>query len=196
MRLLSFCLTLLVFIAATGDQTFAADLAGRPAPAPLAPGYSSFISELRLGVFAHDPSSPESGSVDINGEILSIKPFTPADPLIAFLVPRLHLGGTLNTAGDTSHVYTGLTWTYDITTKLFVEGSIGVAFHNGKTGVIVPSDRSALGCSPLVRESGSIGYRIDANWSVMATIEHMSNGGSCGANRGLTNYGVRVGYVF
>ncbi|KPH81410.1 acyloxyacyl hydrolase [Bosea vaviloviae] len=154
------------------------------------------ISELRLGVFAHDPTSPESGSVDINGEILTPRLFTLNDPILGLLVPRLHLGGTVNTAGNTSHVYTGLTWVFDVTPKIFVEGAAGIAFHNGKTGDLVVPDRVPLGCSPLMRESGSIGYRLTDNWRVMATVEHISNAGTCSRNRGLTNYGVRLGYVF
>ena len=30
----------------------------------------------------------------------------------------------------------------------------------------------------------------------MATIEHLSNAGACGQNRGLTNVGARLGYSF
>jgi hypothetical protein len=170
--------------------------ADRLAPATPQLARQSFVSEIRLGAFAHDPTSPEKGSLDINGEILFVKPFVPADPLLAFFVPRIALGGTVNTVGDTSHGYASLAWTYDITTKLFAEVSVGVAVHDGKTGTIIPRDRSALGCSPLIRESGSLGYRFDEHWSIMATIEHMSNAGACSRNRGLTNYGVRVGYAF
>ncbi|GGE50920.1 hypothetical protein GCM10007276_29930 [Agaricicola taiwanensis] len=155
------------------------------------------FEEARLGVFAHDPDSPEEGSVDINGEILSSR-LPLINPLSrwAWLSPRLHLGGTVNTAGDTSHAYAGLTWTADITQRIFIEGSFGGAIHDGETGDIVPNDRSDLGCSPLFREAGSIGYRVTTNWSVMASIEHLSNAGICDSNRGLTNYGVRVGYRF
>jgi hypothetical protein len=115
---------------------------------------------------------------------------------MAFFVPRIHLGTTINTAGDTSHVYAGFTWTYDFTDKLFAEASFGLGFHNGKTSDFVPRNRLALGCSPLFRESASLGYRISQNWSVMATVEHLSNAGLCNDNQGMTNYGVRVGYVF
>ena len=30
----------------------------------------------------------------------------------------------------------------------------------------------------------------------MGTVEHMSNAGLCDRNRGLTNFGARVGYAF
>jgi lipid A 3-O-deacylase len=54
----------------------------------------------------------------------------------------------------------------------------------------------ALGCSPLFRESGSVGVKLSSNWRLMATVEHLSNGGACSDNRGLTNVGARVGYAF
>lgn len=173
----------------------AADLTAPLPYAPPAVGVG-LISELRGGVFAHNPAGRENGSADLNLEILFAKPFQPADPALAFLVPRLHVGTTVNTAGDTSAVYAGFTWTYDFTDKLFGEVSTGAGFHNGKTGRIVPMDRIALGCSPLFRESASLGYRLSPNWTVMATVEHMSNAGLCRSNPGITNYGVRVGYVF
>lgn len=177
----------------------AADLpvaAEPPAPPPTMATAPSFISEIRAGVFAHDPGSPESGSVDINGEILFAKPWVVADPVWNMFIPRIHLGGTLNTAGKTSFAYTGLTWTFDVWKGIFVEGTFGAAINNGATGYYVPVDRSAVGCNWSFRESGSVGYRFTPNWSVMATIEHMSNAGLCDENRGVTNFGVRVGYTF
>jgi lipid A 3-O-deacylase len=159
----------------------------------------SFVSELRIGASAQDPWSPEKGSANITGEILFAKPFTTADLFTSYFVPRPHLGGSLNTRGDTSFGYAGLTWTVDITPRFFVEASFGGAVHNGNTQsnlAVIPADRNALGCSPLFRESGSVGYRLSQNWSVMATVEHLSNAGACNQNRGLTNVGARLGYTF
>ncbi len=173
----------------------AADVIGPAAyPPPARP--MSFVSELRVGASVQDPWGPEAGSANITGEILFAKPFTTADLFTSYFVPRPHLGGSLNTRGDTSFAYAGLTWTIDVTPRFFVEASFGGAVHNGKTGDVVPVDRAALGCSPLFRESGSIGYRLSANWSVIATVEHLSNAGACGQNRGLTNIGARLGYTF
>jgi hypothetical protein len=196
MRIATLCL-LSLFCLLSG-LTMEAQAADAVALAPALPSLARdvWISEIRGGAYLHDPTSPENGSVDLNLEVLSVKPFLPADPVLALLVPRFHLGGSLNTAGKTSHVYGGLTWTFDITSKLFVEGAFGVAFHNGDTGRYVPVGHAALGCTPLLREAGSLGYRLDANWTVMATVEHMSNAGLCNANRGLTNYGLKLGYIF
>jgi hypothetical protein len=179
----------------------AADMGRRPSPQPMpmpmpAALQPSFVSEARFGVFAHDPWSPERGSANLHAEILFAKPFTPADLFTSYFVPRPHIGASLNLSGATSFAFAGLTWSVDITDRVFIEASLGGAVHNGETGRHVQHDRSALGCSPVFRESASIGFRLTQNWTAMATVEHLSNAGICNANRGLTNIGARFGYTF
>ncbi|WP_262300025.1 acyloxyacyl hydrolase [Microvirga sesbaniae] len=157
----------------------------------------SILSEFRFGLSAQDPWGPEGrdGSANLTGEILFAKPFTASDLFTSYFIPRPHVGGSLNFDGRTSFAYAGLSWTVDVTPDIFVEGSLGGAVHNGKEHSI--ADHQGLGCSPLFRESGSVGVRLSANWSVVATVEHLSNGGTCSdENRGLTNVGARVGYSF
>lgn len=180
--------------------SFAADLPSAPAPVAVAPGIAPLppvdtLTDLRLGVFAHDPFSPEKGSADINGEILFPKWFGVSSEW-SFLYPRLHVGATVNTAGKTSSAYAGLTWDYQFQSGFFLETSFGGAVHNGYTGDIPKEGWNSLGCSPMFRESASIGYRFTRQLSLMATIEHLSNAGLCDQNRGLTNAGVRLGYSF
>jgi lipid A 3-O-deacylase len=187
-----------VGLALLAGGALAADIAGPSVYVPPAQPMS-FVSELRIGVSAQDPWSPEKGSANLTAEALFAKPFTTADLFTSYFIPRPHLGASLNTRGDTSFAYAGLTWTVDITPRFFVEASFGGAVHNGNTEsnpALIPPDRSALGCSPLFRESGSVGYRLSRNWSVLATIEHLSNAGACSQNRGLTNVGARLGYTF
>lgn len=153
------------------------------------------FSEVRLGLAAHDPSSPERGAADVQGLILFAKPVTLEQGLDA-LLPRFQIGGAVNTGGKTSHVHAGFNWTFDLTAKLFVEASLGGALHDGKTGNAAPAGRNAMGCAGAFRESVGVGYRLDGNWSVVASLEHLSNAGLCKSNRGLTNLGVGVGYRF
>ena len=82
--------------------------------------------------------------------------------------------------------------------ELMAVQSLGAAVHNGYTNrpFATPPDRAALGCSPLFRESGAVGVRLSTNWSVLATVERLSNGGVCADNKGLTNVGARLGYSF
>ena len=151
------------------------------------------LSEVRVGGFSHDYRSPERGSVDFNGEFLFGSPgrvYTGYEALI----PRIHLGTTVNFAGKTSHVYSGFTWTFDLTSALFIEGSFGGSVNNG---VRLPTTgRNAMGCPVTFRESASAGLRLTRDWSLVATVEHMSNAGLCVENRGLTNAGLRLGYTF
>jgi lipid A 3-O-deacylase len=184
-------------IIATVPLARAADL--RPSPPALLPTLAAsppaFLSEVRFGGSAQDPAGPESGSANLTGEILSAQPWMAADPVLNLFIPRLHLGGSVDLDGRTSFGYAGLTWTFDVTPSLFVEGSFGGAIHNGETNSISPH-HDALGCRALFREAGSLGVRVTAHWSVMATVEHLSNAGLCSNNRGLTNVGLRVGYTF
>lgn len=159
-----------------------------------------FFEEVRLGGLAHGFGNPERGTWDVNAEVLSrrfdLVPTT--DPFWKALAPRLHLGASINTGGRTSQGYVGLTWIYDVTRRLFVEGSVGGAVNDGRTGYegVTPFNRAKLGCHVLFRESASVGYRLTESWSVMATLDHVSNGTLCGLNRGLNTVGLRLGYRF
>jgi hypothetical protein len=161
------------------------------APPPPPPSPYGWLSEVRLGGFVHDPMSPEKGSVDLNGELLfGRRAFTGLDAFI----PRLHVGSTINFAGKTSHVYAGATWTWDLTSALFVEATFGGSLNNGER--LPTPGHNAMGCALNFRESASAGFRLNQRWSIMATVEHISNAGLCVENRGLTNAGLRLGYSF
>ena len=157
---------------------------------------ASPISEVRLGALAHDAVSPEAGSADLSGEVLFAKPFTSTDPLWNALLPRPDIGGTANFAGKTSQAYAGVAWDYDITQRVFAEGAFGGSVNNGHAGKVIPQGFNDMGCNESFREAATLGYRLTQNWNVMATVEHMSNAGLCPENRGLTNYGARIGYAF
>ena len=182
------------------DAVGAADLPQQAQPLALPPTFAQepFFNEIRLGGYYHGIGNPERNTADINAEILTRKVWIPADPDFAWLAPRLHVGGTVNTAGRTNYGYAGLTWTWDnlLWQRTFAEFSFGGAFDDGYTGLYAPYDRAKVGCVALFRESGSLGYRFDEHWSLMATIEHVSNGGLCDENRGITSAGLRVGYHF
>ncbi|HST93901.1 MAG TPA: acyloxyacyl hydrolase [Microvirga sp.] len=189
----------LSFLVAAMGATGVSGADVKPSPGLASTAQPSFISEFRFGLSAQDPwgSEGRDGSANLTSELLFAKPFTASDLFTSYFIPRPHVGGSLNFDGMTSFAYAGLTWTVDVTPSVFVEGSLGGAVHRGKDHPGNALDQhQALGCSPLFRESGSVGVRLSANWSLMATVEHLSNAGSCSANRGLTNIGARVGYSF
>jgi hypothetical protein len=200
MRVSSIAGLSLLIVAASGHLAAAAPAKRNPpppAPAPAPVERPGLLSEFRLGFSAQDPWGPESGSGNVAGEVLFAKPFTTADLFTSYFIPRPHIGGSVNFDGRTSFAYAGLTWSLDVTPRIFVEGAFGGAVHNGNTHPFVTAhDQQALGCSPLFREAGSIGFRLSTQWSLVATVEHLSNAGACDQNRGLTNIGARVGFAF
>jgi lipid A 3-O-deacylase len=188
------------------------------AAAEPAPELGPWISEARLGALYHEdsrlkrarkvgseigrPNSHEGGVVDINAEVLLARPaWRFGNPLLDYaLRPRLSIGGTLNTGGGTSHAWTGFAWDFHLTGKVFFETGLGVAIHNGSTGAEPAVGRldgkRMLGCSPLLRQTASLGVNVTDHWRVMLTVEHLDNFDLCQANAGLTNMGARLGYKF
>jgi lipid A 3-O-deacylase len=175
----------------------AAWLGGAPAATAQAPvrDQSPFplIDEVRFGALAHsiDASNDEDGA-DLNLELLFRKPGGRYDnPLLDFaLRPRAHIGTSVNTAGDTSQVYAGLSWDVQLAPKLSLELTFGGAWHDGPT----EGGPDSYGCSVNFRESASLGYALDERWTIYGTISHMSNADLCDRNTGLTSAGLRLGY--
>lgn len=150
--------------------------------------------ELRLGVFDHDISflgHSKEGGADINAEAL----FDSPDFLKPIWAPRPHLGLSVNTQGDTSQIYAGLTWTYAPIQKVFVDFSFGGSVNNGKRDTL-EIGRKSLGFHVLFRESLSLGYRIDDHNSISIAFDHESNANLASRNEGLNNLGIRWGYRF
>ena len=166
-------------------------------PAPLVPSSPyGILSEARFGLLAHSIDEHEFGSVDVNGELLTVKP-THLNGAWDYLIPRFHLGGTLNTAGGTSDVYGGVTWQFPIYQRIFGEVTFGGSANDGNADrVITNTTDNRVGCHVMFRESGSIGYHLTEHWNVMVLAEHISNAGFCLHNEGVTNMGARLGYVF
>jgi hypothetical protein len=155
--------------------------------------------EIRAGGYAHNPFlNRESRSADLNIEVLTPRLADVANREQAFLIPRINAGTTIAFARrNTTLGYAGFAWTIEPYERVFIEGSVGLAFHDGFTGNVRRIDnRAELGCNPLIHSSGTLGYRLTDNWSVMLTLQHISNGGLCSRNQGLTHIGGRIGYSF
>ena len=167
------------------------------APAPVAAGPYGILSEARFGVLAHGVDEHESGTVDVNGEVLFNKVYR-LQGAWDYLIPRIHLGGNLNTSGRTSDVYGGVTWQFPIYRRFFGELGFGGDLNDGDTRLVFPKGNTDIrvGCVANFRESASLGYHLDDHWNLMAFAEHASNAGLCAHNEGITAIGGRVGYVF
>ncbi len=152
------------------------------------------FSEIRGGVYAHDIdlwSFEREEGTDVNAEILFVSPSF----LEAIWAPRPHLGATVNTSGDTSHMYGGLTWEYDLPANFFVDANLGGSVHNGKLDTN-DDDRKSLGSRVLFRLGAALGYNITEKVNISLQYEHMSNAYLADPNEGMDNVGLRLGYRF
>jgi lipid A 3-O-deacylase len=159
------------------------------------------VDEFKFGIITHDiglfDRQVESGA-DVNFEML----FTPPEFLGVIGSPRPHLGGSLNTAGNTNSGYFGLTWGITLIQNLFrsgdgvfVNGSLGGALQDGFTNS-APPGRKKLGSTALFRESLELGYQLTPTVSVSGFVDHMSNADLAPHNAGMTNAGARLGFKF
>lgn len=158
------------------------------------------IDEMRAGILLQGTgpfSADKEDGVGVNGEIL----LRPLGGLSFLGSPRPHLGLSVATADDaTSQVYAGLTWRQNLGTRIFVDGGVGVAIHNGET-TFEPGDPAIdttkyLGCRALARLSGDLGYWLTDRISASLHVDHISNAGLCSENEGLDNAGLRLGLRF
>lgn len=197
-------------VAALGGETAAAEAAATDSEAlasryisdnPAHPNryrgdpFAGIVHEVSLGALRHDlgpfTHQDEERSLDLHVEVRFVSP--------AFLKgigrPYPHVGANINTSGQTSQVFAGLSWEWELDGGLFAGFSLGAAVHDGET--TKPTlDRKQLGCALLFRESVNIGYRWDDRNGIALLGDHISNANLCRYNEGLENVGVRYQHRF
>jgi lipid A 3-O-deacylase len=167
----------------------------------IAAAQAPIVDEFKFGVLAHDVGlfdKPVESGADFDFEML----FTPPEAFSIIGSPRPHLGGSLNTAGNTNTGYFGLTWGITLIQNLFgwgnpvfLNGSLGGALQDGFTNS-APPDRKQLGSTALFRGSLELGYQLTSNFSVSGYLDHMSNADLAQHNAGITDAGARLGFKF
>ncbi|WP_226951207.1 acyloxyacyl hydrolase [Rhizobium terrae] len=110
------------------------------------------------------------------------------------LRPRVHVGAIVSTTGGANQAYAGFTWTVPLGEKFFVDLGFGGSVTDASPDD--PNKRPVVGCRLQFHESAGLGYNINQNWRVLATIEHSSNADLCDENDGLSYAGIAVGYRF
>lgn len=155
----------------------------------------AWLHEVKFGILHHDTGglwsgfSRESG-VDFNLEAI----FSPHVNILGGSI-RPAFGGSANTAGDTSKLYTDIRWQYEHASGMFFGIGIGAAVHNGKLH-LEHDDRKALGSRVLFHVPIEIGYRLGARTSLSVYFDHVSNAYLADNNEGMDTLGGRFGYRF
>ena len=146
------------------------------------------LSEVRLGVLAHDPLINKEDGVDLNAEIY-FDSWTEGSWEL-----RPSVGGTLHLDDDgTSFAFVDLNYGGPIFDGVFAELSFGGALHDGKLETADPNRRE-LGSRVLFHLAGEIGIMLGEKTSLSLYVEHISNAGIEERNEGLETAGVRIGF--
>jgi hypothetical protein len=170
-----------------------------------------FISEIRLGVLAHDahpgwmPWNVTEFKVDqiedVGFDVLFRSPDLDAFRWIGS--PRPNLGGTISLDGEESMAHLALTWQNHIMdTPFYWEASLGAAIHDGILDGVLggPGTQGGKlrpqGCRVQIYTEGGIGVDLTDTVTATLTYEHMSNWSMCAPNYGLSNLGIKIGAKF
>lgn len=175
-----------------------------PPPPPAPKPALHTVSEVRLGVYAHDayptwlPLEPGNFRfdqiTDVNLEVLFRTPEIDVFRWIGS--PRPTVGFTASLTGKESLAHLGLTWHVPVfDTPLYLEATAGGAIHNGKlTGTF---DRlRPQGCRVGFYTGLGVGANLTDKITATLSYEHMSNADLCSENFGLSNLGLRIGFKF
>ena len=156
---------------------------------------SAWLHEVKFGVLHHDTGDLWSGFRRESGVDLNLEGIF--SPHIKFLggTVRPALGGSVNTNGDTSKLYSGLRWQYEHASGMFFGIGLGGAIHDGKLH-LQHNDRKALGSRVLFHIPVEIGYRLTAKSSLSVYFDHVSNAYLASSNEGMDTLGGRFGYRF
>ena len=165
---------------------------------PLAAGEPAIAAEpwslagYSLGIASHDtgPKAHEyEDGWNLNGEMRFLAPRNAFFETI--FEPRLHLGGSINSNGNTDYLYGGLTWQFNPVGKLFIDYELGLMVHDGNLDEREP-DRLRLGSRVLIRNCLAAGIMIDDHNKVGLVYDHMSHQEwFADANNGLETVGIR-----
>ena len=145
---------------------------------------------IKAGFLAHSTGPVSSGTesgIDLNVEVLFKDRFLKAYPSI---------GADINLNGDTSFLYTGLSWEGKFYNFLHLGAFFGFAVHNGDLENN-NNDSREYGTRVLFREALDIGIYIRDDLALNFMYDHYSNAGLTNKkNQGNDNIGLRLSYYF
>ena len=154
-----------------------------------------WLHGFRIGILAHDVTlwsrSRSEGGVDLNAEVI----FNYPDCAVFAGKIRANMGGSLNSQGDTSTLYSGLLWEYNHQSRFFIDLGLGLAVHDGELDPRY-DDKKALGSRILFRIPVEVGFLIAEHHGVSILFVHVSNAYLAESNEGLDTIGLRYSYRF
>ena len=168
--------------------------------APAAQAQFDLLPEVRAGVGVRGIES--GGNLldpnrigDANVELLFAVPDLNAWSVIGELRP--HLGATMSFRGQDSYGYAGLSWTLQAPVlPVFVEASAGGVVRSTMFSAPQNDPARTFGCGVGLRLAGSVGVNLPLGTTLIGTVEHLPDFGTCATPRANTNVGLRLGWRF
>jgi hypothetical protein len=155
----------------------------------------NWLPEMRAGVVTRGDGLLDPGSIrDANVELLFAVPDLSAWAVLGELRP--HLGASVSFDGGESDIYAGLSWTVQVPVlPVFVEASAGAVLTSALVNAPSGDASRNFGCGVGLRLAGSAGLQLPAGFSLIGTLEHLPDFGTCDdPGRAATNLMVRVGH--
>lgn len=152
------------------------------------------LAEISIGALIHDEGPFSNSKEDGYDGHIELR-FASPGFLDLIWSPEPHIGANINSDGDTSQVFAGLSYEYLLWKGLFMGLSVGAAYHDGETDSH-RTDKKDLGCHLLFRESLTLGWQLTEHQKIAAIFDHISNAKICDHNEGLENIGIRYSYRF
>lgn len=156
---------------------------------------TNLLHQVKFGILAHDVGNLWSGFNREDGIDLNIEAILGPSVTILGGTLRPAIGGTINTAGNTSKGYIDALWQYDFNTNIFLVLGIGAAIHTGNKN-FTARDQKALGSRVLFHVPLELGYYVNPKTTVSVYFDHISNANTANENEGLDTLGARFGYIF
>ena len=160
----------------------------------------NILPEVRAGISAR---SVDDGSTlldanrisDANVELLFNAPDLNAWTVLGELRP--HVGATFSFRGQDSYGYAGLSWTFRVPVlPVFVEASAGGFARSSLVSAPEGDVSRNFGCGAGLRLAASAGIDLPLGASIIGTVEHLPDFGTCSGTRANTSAGVRLGFRF
>ncbi len=150
------------------------------------------IAEIKAGISDFDEEIigvgwalgfADENSIAINADVIFDEPKF----LKWALSPQPYLGALINLEGKTSYGSAGLLWRQELSQKLYMDFSLGLAVHNGTLDINFqrgPSFRETFdrfdteiefGSRVLFKPQLSLGYRVTDEWAGEIYFEHLSH---------------------
>ena len=165
----------------------------------------NFLPEVRAGLGIRGvemPTAPDASLLDpqrisdINAELLFTVPDLNAWSVLGELRP--HLGTSVSFRNQDSYGYAGLSWTFQAPIlPVFAEVAAGGVVRSSLFTAPDGDPSRTVGCGVGLRAAGSVGINLPLGTSLIGTVEHLPDFGTCGTPaRANTNLSLKVGFRF